>query len=100
MKGYTSRYLLLKGLVTTTLALSTSVTEFIDSLKRNSRRLKDMGSLIPDWILTAVLLHNLGDLYDNFVRVTASPRDHGTEQGIAGYHYNHGVIRVNTSYDH
>ena len=46
------------------------VKDFVDSLKRNGQRLHKMGSPVPNWILTAILLYNLGNLYESSVSFT------------------------------
>ena len=70
VKGYTARYLTFKELVTTTLERSASVTAYIDSIKRCGQKLNDMGSAVDSWILTSILLYNLGEAYDSFVAFT------------------------------
>ena len=70
LQGFTARYLLHKKLVTTTLANSKSVGDFVDSLKQCEQRLQKMGSPVPNWILLFTLLHNFGDSYKSFVSST------------------------------
>ncbi len=70
MKGFTAKYLLLKGLMSTTLSSSPSAEEFARSIKRFNQRLLNMGAKVENWVLVAVLLHNLGQPYDGFVSST------------------------------
>ena len=67
LHGFMRRYLLHKKLATTTLANSKSVEDFIDSFKQCEQRLQKMGSPVPNWILSSMLLHNLRDAYKSFM---------------------------------
>ena len=44
-----------------------SVGDFIDSLKQCKQSPQKKGSPVPNWILSLMLLHNLGDTYESFV---------------------------------
>ena len=70
LQGFTAHYLLHKELVTTILANSKSVGDFVDSLKQCEQRLQEMGLLVPNWILSSTFLHNLGNSYKSFVSFT------------------------------
>ena len=70
VKGYTARHLILKSLVSTTLQGSASVGDYVNHIKKYGQQLSDMGYKLEDWILTSMLLHNLGDAYDPFVAST------------------------------
>ena len=51
LQGFTARHLLHKELATTMLANSKLVRNFIDSLKQGKKRLQEMSSPVPNWML-------------------------------------------------
>ena len=67
VRGYTARHLVLKDLMTTKLAGESSVGQYVDKLKSHGQKLLDMGHPVSPWILTSLLLHNLGETYEPFV---------------------------------
>jgi hypothetical protein len=86
VKGYTARHLILKSLVSTTLQGSASVGDYIDHIKKYGQQLSEMGYKLEDWILTSMLLHNLGEAYDAFVASTLqSVRDTEPEFDVIVY---------------
>jgi hypothetical protein len=46
------------------------VGDYVDHIKKYGQQLTDKGYKLDDWILTSMLLHNLGDAYDPFVAST------------------------------
>ena len=81
LQGFTACHLLHKELATTTLANSKSVGDFINSLKQCKQCLQEMGSPVPNWILSSTLPHNLGDAYKSFVSSTLQ-KIQGTEPNL------------------
>src|SRR5216117_1577071 len=69
-QGYTARFLALKDAVNTTLERSGSVEAYIDAIKTSGQLLEDMGHAMPKWMLTSLLLFNLGEAYDSFIAIT------------------------------
>ena len=70
LQGFTAHYLLHKELVTTTLANSKAVGDFVDSLKQCKQHLQEIGLPVPNWILSSTLLHNLSNSYKSFISFT------------------------------
>ena len=68
-QGYMARFLAFKNAINITLEHSSSVEAYIDAIKMSSQLLEDMGFSIPQWILTSLLLFNLGDAYDSFIAI-------------------------------
>ena len=69
-QGYTARFLALKEAVNTTLERSRSVEAYINAIKTSSQQLEDMSHAMPKWMLTSLLLFNLGEAYDSFIAIT------------------------------
>ena len=44
--------------------------DYVNLIKKYSQQLADMGYRLDDWILTSILLHDLGEVYDPFVAST------------------------------
>src|SRR5436190_17580561 len=68
-QGYTVCFLALKDAVNTTLECSRSVEAYIDAIKTSGQLLEDMGHAMPKWMLTSLLLFNLGEAYDSFIAI-------------------------------
>ena len=66
--GFVLRYSKLEELMTTSLESSGgSIETYVANILGLSKDLRLMGSKIDDWILTSMLLHNLGTKYKDFV---------------------------------
>jgi hypothetical protein len=67
VKGYTACHLILRSLVTKTLQGSASVGDYVEQIKTYGQQLADIGYRLDNWILTSMLLHNLGQAYDGCI---------------------------------
>ncbi len=66
-----------------TLSDFADVTEFADNIKRNSTRLKEIGTKdLPNWIYTTWLLNGLDSDYDSFRRMLTNNRKADQAEGI------------------
>jgi gag-polypeptide of LTR copia-type len=73
-KGQAARYMLLKEVVRASLDSSTSVEAYINSIKKYSRGLANMGTIIPEWMLVSFLIFGLNESYNNLVTVLENLR--------------------------
>ena len=65
--GFIERDAILIRLSSKTSSNFDDVAQFVDSLKRNSTRLKEIGTTdVPSWMFTTWLLHGLSSKYDSF----------------------------------
>ncbi len=69
ISGFSARHLLHTSLTNTNLASCSSIQDFVDTISSLSQQLKDMGKPVEDWQRVSVLLHGLGDSYDQFVSI-------------------------------
>ncbi len=69
ISGFSARHLLWASLNSTYLAACSSIQDLVDTISLLSQQLKDMGKLVEDWQRVSILLHGLGDTYDQFVSI-------------------------------
>ncbi len=67
---FSACHLLLQGLVKMSLKSHGSITEFVEAIKRQGCQLKELESMVLNWIFVSVLLHGLGNTYEVFVSST------------------------------
>jgi transposase InsO family protein len=85
-QGYNARYLALTSLISTRYEDMKSIEEYTEHIKQTARRLADMGSKLDEWIVTSVLLANLGPGYETYVtlkRQSARTKDPELDEVIA-----------------
>jgi len=85
-QGYNARYLALTSLISTRYEDMNSIEEYTEHIKQTARRLADMGSKLDEWIVTSVLLANLGPSYETYVtlkRQSARTKDPELDEVIA-----------------
>jgi transposase InsO family protein len=85
-QGYNARYLALTSLISTRYEDMKSIEEYTEHIKQTARRLADMGSKLDEWIVTSVLLANLGPTYETYVtlkRQSARTKDPELDEVIA-----------------
>jgi transposase InsO family protein len=85
-RGYNARYLALTSLISTRYEDMKSIEEYTEHIKQTARRLADMGSKLDEWIVTSVLLANLGPTYETYVtlkRQSARTKDPELDEVIA-----------------
>ena len=85
-RGYNARFLALKSLISVQYEDTKSIEEYTEHIKQTTRRLANMGSRIDDWIVTSVLLANLGPTFETYVttkRQAARTKDPELDEVIA-----------------
>lgn len=85
-QGYNARFLALKSLISIRYEDTKSIEEYTEHVKRTTQRLADMGSKVDDWIVTSVLLANLGPTFETYVtmkRQSARMKDPELDEVIA-----------------
>ncbi|KAL1582041.1 hypothetical protein WHR41_09299 [Cladosporium halotolerans] len=85
-RGYNARFLALKSLISVRYEDTKSIEEYTEHVKQTTRRLANMGSRIDDWIVTSVLLANLGPAFETYVttkRQAARTKDPELDEVIA-----------------
>ena len=85
-QGYNARFLALRSLISVRYEDTKSIEEYTEHVKRTTRRLANMGSKVDDWIVTSVLLANLGPTFETYVtmkRQSARTKDPELDEVIA-----------------
>ena len=73
-QGQAAKRMLLKEVVKATLDRSASVEAYINTIKKGSRGLANMGTVIPEWMLISFLIFGLNESYDTLVTVLENLR--------------------------
>jgi hypothetical protein len=68
-KGHAAKHMLLKELTRVNLDSHMSVESYVESIKRTSKRLSQMGAKVPDWELIGYLIFGLNDSYNTLITV-------------------------------
>ncbi|KAI7703162.1 hypothetical protein KC353_g14273 [Hortaea werneckii] len=85
-RGYNARFLALKSLISVRYEDTKSIEEYTEHIKQTTKKLANMGSRIDDWIVTSVLLANLGPTFETYVttkRQAARTKDPELDEVIA-----------------
>ena len=80
--GFIERNTIFMRLSTQTLSDFDNVAQFADTIKRNSIRLKEIGTTdVPDWMYTTWFLHGLSSEYDSFRMMLTNNRKAAQAKG-------------------